>query len=94
MNARVQQLAEQARQSIPQGRLTVAEWIQAYNEELARLIVEDALAVCDQVAKGFEDWSLQHAIDSTQRQIGVNHVRLALKQQREAASANRAHAYS
>jgi hypothetical protein len=81
MNERIQLLAEQARQAIPQGRLTVAEWIQAYNQELGRLIVEDALTVCDQVAKGFEDWTLRHDIDSAQRQIGVNHVRLALKQQ-------------
>jgi hypothetical protein len=80
MNTRIQQLAEQARGSIPQGRLSVEEWIAAYNQELGRLIVEDALAVCDQVNKGFEDWSEQHAIDSMQRQIGVNHYRLALKQ--------------
>jgi len=81
MNTRIQQLAEQARGSIPQGRLSVEEWIAAYNQELGRLIVEDALTVCDQVSQQFEDWTLRPDRDSTQRQIGVNHVRLALKQQ-------------
>jgi hypothetical protein len=35
MNPRIQQLAEQARASIPTGELGVEQWIEVYNEKLA-----------------------------------------------------------
>ena len=43
MNQRIQQLAEQARSSIPTDTLGVEQWIEVYNEKLAMLIV----AECD-----------------------------------------------
>jgi hypothetical protein len=49
-------------------------------EKFAELLVEDVLGVCDQVNKNFEDWTERHSIDSMQRQIGVNHCRLAIKE--------------
>lgn len=47
MNQRIQQLAEQARTSIPIGTLGVDQWIQAYNEKLAELIVRECAAEAD-----------------------------------------------
>jgi len=41
MNARVQALAEQAKQSVPQGILSVDQWIEAYNQKFAELIVRE-----------------------------------------------------
>ena len=47
MNPRIQQLAEQARASIPTGELGVEQWIEAYNEKLAELIVRECAAEAD-----------------------------------------------
>ena len=47
MNPRIQQLAEQARASIPAGELGVEQWIEAYNEKLAELIVRECAAEAD-----------------------------------------------
>ena len=40
MNKRIQELAEQARASVPPG-LVVEEWIQVYNIKLGELIVQE-----------------------------------------------------
>jgi len=47
MNPRIQQLAEQARASIPTGTLETEQWIEAYNEKLAELIVRECAAEAD-----------------------------------------------
>jgi len=47
MNARVQALAEQAKQSVPQGILGVDQWIEAYNQKFAELIVKECAAEAD-----------------------------------------------
>jgi hypothetical protein len=47
MNPRIQQLAEQARVSIPTGELGVEQWIESYNEKLAELIVRECAAEAD-----------------------------------------------
>jgi hypothetical protein len=52
----------------------------AMQEAFAKLIIKDVLEVCNQVNKNFEDWTEHHSIDSMQRQIGVNHCRLAIKE--------------
>ena len=46
MNERIQELAEQARASVPPG-LVVEEWIQVYNVKLGELIVQECLRMCD-----------------------------------------------
>ncbi len=46
MNQKIQQLADQAKKSVPQG-LGVDKWIEAYNEKLAELIVRE----CAEVAR-------------------------------------------
>jgi len=47
MNPQIQQLAEQARASIPTGTLETEQWIEAYNEKLAELIVRACAAEAD-----------------------------------------------
>jgi len=47
MNPRIQKLAEQARVSIPTGTLETEQWIEAYNEKLAELIVRECAAEAD-----------------------------------------------
>jgi hypothetical protein len=47
MNPRIQQLAEQARVSIPTGELGVEQWIESYNEKLAELIIRECAAEAD-----------------------------------------------
>lgn len=44
MNARIQELAEQARANMPAG-LVVERWIELYNQEFARLIVRECVKV-------------------------------------------------
>jgi hypothetical protein len=51
MNKRIQDLAEQARASVPSG-LVVEEWIQVYNIKLGQLIVRDVL---DEVLQAMDD---------------------------------------
>ena len=58
MNNRIQELADQAKASVPQG-LAVDKWIETYNEIFAKLVVEETLT---QVAErayytGDRDWS-------------------------------------
>ena len=47
MNPRIQQMAEQARASIPTGTLETEQWIESYNEKLAELIVRECAAEAD-----------------------------------------------
>lgn len=41
MNERIKLLADQAKNSIPKDTLGVTEWIDAYNQRFAELIVEE-----------------------------------------------------
>ena len=43
MSERIKQLAQQAKDSIPVGKLGVTEWIEAYNQALAELIVRECI---------------------------------------------------
>ncbi len=44
MNERIQELAEQAKKLVPAG-LIVDKWIECYNEELAKLIIDDCIEI-------------------------------------------------
>ena len=46
MNERIQELAKEAKLSIPIGALTVPEWIEAYNQKFAELIIRECAQVC------------------------------------------------
>jgi len=54
VNERIQVLADQAKQSVPQGILAVDKWIETYNKEFARLIVVE----CADVAYKFDELTL------------------------------------
>lgn len=47
MNQRIQELAEQARASVPPG-LVVEEWIQVYNIKLGELIVQECISIVNE----------------------------------------------
>ena len=46
MNVLIQKLSEQAKNSIPKDSLGVTEWIAAYNQKFAELIVRECLDQC------------------------------------------------
>jgi hypothetical protein len=50
MNNRIQELAELAKNSIPQGRLDPAAWILAYNQRLGELVAQECATICVQVS--------------------------------------------
>ena len=47
MNDRIKELAEQAKNSIPKDSLGVTEWIAAYNQKFAELIVRECAEIAD-----------------------------------------------
>jgi predicted Zn-dependent protease with MMP-like domain len=55
MNERIQELAEQARASVPPG-LVVEEWIQVYNIKLGQLIVQECTSVVENLSPGYKDY--------------------------------------
>ena len=46
MNTRIQELAEQAKNSIPKDKFDVVAWIEEYNQRFAELIVKEMLVTC------------------------------------------------
>lgn len=46
----IKNLSDQAKQSIPVGIIGVEQWIDLYNEQFARLILEQCFDICDQGA--------------------------------------------
>jgi hypothetical protein len=55
MNQRIQELAEQARASVPPG-LVVEEWIQVYNIKLGQLIVQECASVVENLSPGYKGY--------------------------------------
>ena len=55
MNELIKLLAEQAKNSIPKDSLGVTDWIEAYNQKFAELIVQDCLAQVDKVDTMLDD---------------------------------------
>ena len=55
MNKRIQELAEQARASVPPG-LVVSEWIEVYNQKLGELIVQECASVVESLSPGYDDY--------------------------------------
>jgi hypothetical protein len=58
MNKRIQELAEQARASVPPG-LVVSEWIEVYNQKLGELIVQECASVVESLSPGYDDYRNQ-----------------------------------
>jgi len=44
----IKSLSDQAKQNIPVGILSVEQWIDLYNEQFARLVLEQCLDICEQ----------------------------------------------
>jgi len=82
MNERINKLFGQAMdQAIPETWTTLTHsQLSILKDKFAELLVRDVLDVCGKVNKDFEQWTETHYIDSMQRQIGVNHCRLAIKE--------------
>jgi hypothetical protein len=53
----IQKLAEQAKNSIPKDSLGVTEWIAAYNQKFAELIVRECAEVADIADKNESEWT-------------------------------------
>jgi len=47
----IKQLSDQARESIPQDRFGVNDWVDQYNMNLAKLIIDECLELCEQGTK-------------------------------------------
>ena len=58
MNQRIQELAEQARASVPPG-LVVSEWIEVYNIKLGELIVQECVSIVENLSPGYADYRNQ-----------------------------------
>jgi hypothetical protein len=68
MNQRIQELAEQARASVPPG-LVVSEWIEVYNHKLGELIVAECLEACSRANE------IRHLVPPTQEQVVLSCMR-------------------
>jgi len=55
MNKRIQELADQAKKSVPHGLLP-DKWIEVYNEKLAELVVQECVAVVENISPGYQDY--------------------------------------
>lgn len=69
MNPQIQQLAEQARASIPTGTLETEQWIEAYNEKLAELIVRECLSIVDDAERGGSNEVWDNAVEFIRRDL-------------------------
>jgi hypothetical protein len=58
MNKRIQELAEQAKASVPPG-LVVSEWIEVYNQKLGELIVQECVSIVENLSPGYTDYRNQ-----------------------------------
>jgi thiaminase len=58
MNNMIQQLAEQAKQSVPAG-LVVSEWIEVYNQKLVELVVQECISTVEGMSPGYQDYRNQ-----------------------------------
>jgi len=58
MNQRIQELADQAKASVPPG-LVVSEWIEVYNQKLSLLIVQECVNIVENLSPGYGDYRNQ-----------------------------------
>ena len=58
MNQRIQELADEARASVPPG-LVVEQWIHVYNEKLSLLIVQECVSIVENLSPGYTDYRNQ-----------------------------------
>lgn len=51
MREKIKELADIATNSVPKGKLEVAEWISEYNQKLAELIINECITAVEGVKK-------------------------------------------
>jgi len=69
MGSLIQTLAEQAKSSIPEGTLSVSEWIESYNKKFAELIVKECVTVILAAKPGVVQVPAEVALDMTAKNI-------------------------
>ena len=69
MNERINELAEQAKNSIPKDSLGVTDWIEAYNQKFAELIVRECIDWCNAHAR--DDGTAQRIAEDIKKDFGV-----------------------
>jgi hypothetical protein len=78
MNQRIQELADEARASVPPG-LVVSEWIEVYNIKLGELIVQECVSIVENLSPGYTDYRNQiedafrrDCVEQIKHKFGVN----------------------
>ena len=59
MNKRIQELAEKAKLSVPHGIMGVDKWIEAYNERLGALVIQECVGIVEKLSPGYDDYRNQ-----------------------------------
>ena len=71
MNKRIQELADQAKLSIPQGMYEPDVWIQEYNRRFAELIVKECASIYDKIDNGNLHQGTDNYLEALQRHFGI-----------------------
>jgi hypothetical protein len=78
MSDLIQQLAEQARASVPAG-LVVSEWIEVYNVKLGQLVVQECVNIVENLSPGYTDYRNQiedafrrDCVEQIKHKFGIN----------------------
>ena len=56
MSTRIQDLAEQAKNSIPKDKFDVVAWIEAYNQRFAELLVQECITAIESTDRHRSDY--------------------------------------
>lgn len=70
MNQRIQELADRAKGKVPAG-LDVTQWIEVYNEELARLIVKECGGIYDKIDNGNSHLGTDDYLEAIHKHFGI-----------------------
>jgi hypothetical protein len=69
MSKIIQLLAEQAKNSIPQGTLSVTEWIETYNLEFARLLINESVTILKTSVSTYDSRALFNPVEIIDRSV-------------------------
>jgi len=80
MNERIKELAEQAKNDMPKGKLDVSEWIELYNQKFAELIIKESITVMADSVSNYDIRALFHPSEmvhimstSLKKQFGIEY---------------------
>jgi hypothetical protein len=60
MTKRIKELAEQAKNDMPKGKLDVGEWIELYNQKFAELIIKESVTAMENTLSNYDVRALFH----------------------------------